>query len=107
MRTLHVVKKLMSAAFVIPFAAGIFASAQQTTDFNDYHTLKSTGVMPAVIDKIRSQREESDRKTTQKDQDTRLEDNYRQASAYFVENLLLNGQVIFGDAITAYCNSIV
>lgn len=107
MKKLHVVKKLVSAAILIPFASGIFASAQKTTDFNDYHTLKSTGVMPAVIDKIRTQREESGRKTSRGDLDARIEDNYRQASAYFVENLLLNGQVIFGDDITAYCNSIV
>lgn len=109
MRTfIYSIQKILSAVILFPVAAGFFASAQTTPDFNDYHSLRSSGVMPGVIDKIRTQREESEeKKDDRKKTAARAENNYRQASAYFVERLLLNGQVIFGDEITAYCNRVV
>ena len=72
----------------------------------DYTTLKSSGNLPDVF--LKSAKEQSDEEIGKiaTDQDKRTKQQFILANNYFIQDLLLSGQVLINDPLTSYVNKV-
>lgn len=97
----------LKAALLICLGISLQAYAQ---DWNYYKPLQSKGLIPsdfteAYTNKYEREREHIDADVTGKDR--KRQDNFHLRSEYLIDELLMGGDVIFGDTISDYCNRIL
>lgn len=97
----------LKALLLICFSISLHLHAQ---DWNYYTPMQSKGVIPsdfteAYTNKYEREREHIDDNVSGKDR--KRQDNFHLRSEYLVDELLIGGDVIFGDTISNYCNRIL
>lgn len=103
----------MSKTKIIIVSLFLFFSVggnSQTMDFNNYKRLKCEGIVPKdfttlASDKYKQSKNEiSDTASTK---DKKIEEDFLHYSTYDLDELLLSGQVLFGDTVTEYLNHVL
>jgi hypothetical protein len=81
-----------------------YANAQQFD--KDYAPLKSSGALPELFLKSPRVQSEEDIKNLPTDRDKTAKQQFVKANNYFINDLLLSGQVLVNDRLTAYVNKV-
>ncbi|WP_417609054.1 M48 family metallopeptidase [Owenweeksia hongkongensis] len=97
----------LKAALLICLGISLQAYAQ---DWNYYKPIQSEGIIPSDFTEAYTNKYEREREhigADVKGKDRKRQDNFHLRSEYFVDELLMGGDVIFGDTISDYCNRIL
>ena len=98
-------KQFLPSAILLLLSFSSFAQ-----DWAHYEPLKSRGEIPADFTEAytnKYQREREHISQNKKRKARQTEDDFHRRSEYFIDELLVSGDVVFGDSITEYCNSIL
>jgi len=102
------VSKVLSTLMLMVF--GVTSSVAQIIDFDDYKPLKSQGVLPSdftertsdkVAEAIESQVDKGEARATRASKA-----EFLLKANYMIDNLLMSGNVMFGDPTTDYVNRV-
>lgn len=97
----------LTAALLICLGISLQTHAQ---DWNYYTPLQSKGNIPSDFTEAYTNKYEREREHIEDDItgiDRKRQDNFHLRSEYLVDELLISGDVIFGDTISNYCNQIL
>ncbi len=97
----------LKAALLICLSISLQAYAQ---DWNYYTPIQSKGLIPSDFTEAYTNKYEREREHIGDDvkgKDLERQNNFHLRSEYFVDELLMSGDVIFGDTISDYCNRIL
>ncbi len=88
------------------FAGVLLQSATAQQFDKDYTPLKSSGSLPEIFLKSARTQSEEDIKNLPVDKDKNTKQQFVKANNYFINDLLLSGQVLVNDRLTAYVNKV-
>lgn len=96
----------MSKGLVLFFLlnAGFSLKAQQLS--KDYTPLKSSGSLPEVFLKSAQEQSDEEIKKLSADREKQTKQQFILANNYFIQDLLLSGQVLVNDPLTNYVNKV-
>jgi Zn-dependent protease with chaperone function len=96
--------------YFLVFILVSFANLASSQDFNNYINIKPSGVIPEDFLTLSSSKFEADKATISKKESNFIKRTQKQfylESNFMINELLLNGKVLFNDPLTLYVNKVL